>query len=327
MQIRFLTASDIETLADISDLTRWVEMAMIASSNGEAILPLRQGMAIAQDIGTIGMMPGYLASEHAAGVKLVSLVPPAARKGSSHLGLFVLYDDAGLVPISILDGSHVTAIRTAAASAVATSVLARKDARVLAVLGAGEQGVSHVRAMASIRPLSHIRLWNRPGNADKVGAVGAKLNAEGLPVRIVDTVAEAVESADIICTTTGAAEPILFGDQVAAGAHVNLVGSSHAGAREADTNLLLKARIFLDYERSARAQAGELIKAIEDGDLSWDDIAGEIGRVLDGRLSGRQNDEQITIYKSLGIAAQDIVTAKRLFVRACERGIGQVVTF
>lgn len=325
MKLRCLDAKVIDSLVDQSALIEWMREAMIAVSEDQAILPLRRGMAVSESVGAIGMMPGYLASERSAGVKLVSLVPPEARKGSSHLGLMVLYDEEGLMPIALLDGAHITAIRTAAASAAATNELARQGASSLAILGAGEQAKSHILAINEIRDLQLIRVWNRPSGRDNLLRLVEECRAMGLPVEPAETVREATLGSDIVCTTTSAPEPILFGDDVSEGAHVNLVGSSHAGAREVSSDLLVKSKIFIDFEASARDQAGELLKAIEDGDLAWSDVRGEIGEVMSGGLKGRSDETEITLYKSLGIAAQDIITARRIFERANKTATGKVV--
>lgn len=327
MQIRCLDAQAIDQLVSLDDLISWVREAMIATSKRQIELPLRQAMKISDVLGAIGMMPGYLETEAAAGVKLVSLVPPSKRKGSSHLGLMVLYDADGLVPKAILDGAHITTIRTAAASAVATDLLARKDAKTLAIFGAGEQALSHVRALSHIRDIQDIRIWNRSTVSGKLADLIQTLKADGFPARPVETVQQAAKGADIICTVTGAAEPFLFAEHIDPGAHVNLVGSSHSQAREVGTGLLQLGPTFLDFEPSARAQAGEIIAAVEEGVLTWQDIAGEIGDVLSERTAGRANAEQVTIYKSLGIASQDIITANRVYHLAVNQETGQSIYF
>ena len=322
MKLRFLATNDIDQLSSKQDLFDWVKEALVETALGNATLPLRQGMHIDPDIGTIGMMPGHLKSANAAGVKLVSLVPPHRRRGSSHLGLMILYDDDGLVPIAILDGAHITAIRTAAASAVATDVLARKDAKTLAILGTGEQAHSHIDALMRVRPFEQIMVWGR--SLEKAQALCEKFRGTDVTIAPTDHCEAAVSDADVICTVTGSPAPVLPGELVRPGCHVNLVGSSHANACETDTALLVKSDIFLDYEGSARAQAGEILKAVADGDLAWNDIKGEIGHVISGNIQGRISSDQITVYKSLGIAAQDIVTARRVYDKAVENGLGQV---
>ena len=323
MELLIISKSLANQLSSVDELYKWVKESLVETALGNATLPLRQGMQIDADMGTIGMMPGHLKSANAAGVKLVSLVPPHRRRGSSHLGLMVLYDDDGLVPIAILDGAHITAIRTAAASAVATDVLARKDSKTLAILGTGEQAHSHINALMRVRPFKQIMVWGR--SLEKAQALCEQLEIQGVSFIPTDRCEVAVSVADVICTVTGSPAPVLPGELVRPGCHVNLVGSSHANACETDTALLLKSDIFLDYEGSARAQAGEILKAVADGDLAWNDIKGEIGHVLTGNIRGRTSSDQITVYKSLGIAAQDIITARRIYDQAITSGLGQVV--
>jgi ornithine cyclodeaminase len=310
------------TLAPPADLIVWMREAMQLVSARDVELPLRRGMALPDGAGAIGMMPGFVGGEiHSAGVKLVSLVPPERRMGSSHLGLMVLYDADGLVPQAILCGATVTAIRTSAVTAVATDALARENARVLAVLGTGEQAEAHVAALRQVRPFDDIRLWDRD-----VSSPRAIRLAEQTGARLHARFEDAIAGADVICTTTSAREPILPGALLEPGMHVNLVGSSAADAREADDEVVARSRFFIDYRPSTMDQAGELLHAIAAGRVTEDHIVGEIGEVLAGSSVGRTSAEDITLYKSLGVAAQDIVTARHIFHLAEQKGLGMVAT-
>lgn len=313
----------IRQLATPALLREWVIEALIESAHRRAVLPLRRSLDISPEIGAIGMMPGFLSSIDSAGVKLVSLTPPENRLGSSHLGLIILYDAKGLVPIALLDGSEITALRTAAASAVATDHLARHDATNLTIIGTGEQALSHANALAAIRPLQQITIWGR--SHENAARLAEKLAIPDVKIRTATSVVEALESADIVCTVTASADPILPGKVVPAGCHVNLVGSSHAGARETDSELLSKSRIFVDYEPSARAQAGEVLHAVKNGEYDWNQIQGELGFVLDGSIPGRQRDSDVTVFKSLGIASEDIITARKIYEIAKSKGLTQFV--
>ena len=318
-QLRIIDAATIRELAPPATLISWMREAMVAVSRREVELPLRQAMHLPDGAGGIGMMPGFVGGEiQAAGVKLVSLVPPDRRKGSSHLGLMVLYNGDGLVPQAILCGATVTSVRTSAVTAMATDALARPDANSLAVLGAGEQGEAHVRALQQVRSFTDIRIWDR--RIEKAQQVAQRQGG-----RAVASLAEAVDGADVICTVTSARDPILLGAQVAAGSHVNLVGSSFPDAREVDDDLVARSRFFIDYLPSTMAQAGEFLHALNAGLITEAHVAGEIGAVIDGTVRGRQSADEITIYKSLGVAAQDIVTARRVLDLACKAGLGTVV--
>jgi ornithine cyclodeaminase len=314
--LRVIDAETIKRLAPPVKLIGWMREAMQLVSARDVELPLRRGMALPDGAGAIGMMPGYVGGEiAAAGVKLVSLVPPDRRKGSSHLGLMILYDADGLVPKAILCGSTVTAIRTAAVTAVATDALARADARSLLILGAGEQAEAHIEVLRLVRPFDDIRVWaRRPDQAETL--------AQKMGVSVARDLSSATRSADVICTTTAAKEPVLFGADVRRGTHVNLVGSSAADAREVDDELVAKSRFVVDYRPSTLDQAGEFLHAINAGVIDENHIVGEIGEVLSGKIAARQSAADITVYKSLGVAAQDIVTAHNVVALALAEDAG-----
>lgn len=320
--MRILDATMIRSLALPERAIEWMRDAMTTVSARNVELPLRQAMKLPGDYGAIGIMPGYVGGDvHSAGVKLVSLVPPHRRKGSSHLGLITLYDGDGLVPSALLCSATITAIRTAAATAVATDILARKDATSLLIMGNGEQAEAHITAPRCIRPFTDIRIWARNPDSPAALALAEKYNA-----RLTPDLDQALCDVDVVCTVTSATEPILFGERLKPGMHLNLVGASTSNAREADDEVVRRSRYFVDYVPSALAQAGELLHAIENGVVAQDQIEAEIGSVLSGQSPGRQTPQDITVYKSLGIAAQDIIAARKTFELAERSGLGQVVT-
>lgn len=316
-EIRVLDAPTIRRLCTPADLVAWMRTAMRAVSDGEVELPLRRGIRLPGGLGAIGMMPGFVGGDvMAAGVKLVSLVPPERRKGSSHLGLLVLYDADGLVPRALLCGATVTALRTAAVSALATDALARADARILTICGAGEQADAHIEMVADVRAFDEIRVWAR--RKDAAVALAAR---HGGIVRAVENLDAAVAGADVICTVTAAREPFLLARHLAPGVHVNLVGASGMDAQEAEAPVVTAGRFFVDFIPSALDQASELAAAAGQGGAA-ELIAAELGQVLADPALGRRSPGDITVYKSLGVAAQDIVTASELVRRADERGEG-----
>ena len=318
--LRIIDAATVRRLAPPEKLIAWMKPAMVSTSRRAVELPLRRGMVLPGGLGVIGMMPGYVGEDTAsAGVKLVSLVPPERRRGSSHLGLMVLYDADGLVPQAILCGATVTALRTAAVSALATSVLARPEASVLAILGAGEQAAAHIPALMAVRRFKKIVIWAR--RREQADALAASLQ---IPAELVvaSSVQEAVAAADVVCTLTSSREPILQGEWLAPGAHINLVGSSSADAREADDAVVQRSRFFVDYIPSTLDQAGEFLHAKNAGLVDDSHIVAELGAVLEGTAEGRRHAEEITVYKSLGIAAQDVVTAREVYRAACAGNLG-----
>lgn len=323
LPIRVLGARDIHDLLSYEHCIAAVERAMVETSAGRAILPLRQVMGTPGGAGRFGMMPGALRGDGSFGIKLISLYPGNPAMGlSSHLGLFVLFEAAHGRPRAILEAGALTAIRTAAASAVATRHLARKDARRLAIIGTGEEAASHLQAIPIVRDIAEVAVWGR--NPDKVRAFVAR-HGEKIAIRPAISVADAVRGADIICTVTAARGPILFGHMLEPGQHVNLVGASTANTAEADGELVRRSRFFVDSRTSAMAEAGELLGAIADGLVDENHIRGEIGAVIAGDLPGRQGDDDITVYKSLGIATQDVAAAAEVLRLAEAADVGQWV--
>jgi ornithine cyclodeaminase len=325
MEIRILRADDVRRFLPMGECIALMERTMIAVSAGRAVVPLRSIMVMPGDRGMLGNMPGYLAEPECFGVKLVSLIPrnqPPLH--SSHLGLVILFEAEHGRPVALLDGAQITAVRTAAASALATTWLARSDAGDLALLGAGEQAQSHLAAMSCVRVLRRVRVWTRdPDKARKFArAEGAR---HGMEIEVSDSVEAAVRGADIVCTLTKAREPILKGPWLAPGVHVNVVGSSVATAAEVDTDAVVRSRFFVDLRDSTVHEGGEYLRALTEGAISAAHILGEIGEVAAGTVPGRRAQSDLTMYKSLGIAAQDLAAGYHVFERAAAAGAGQLI--
>ena len=291
-----------------------VHDAMIAFSRGEtrqllrSILPLSEGRLF-------GVMPGALHADGPFGAKLISVFQDNAAKGrQSHQGVVVLFDPETGAPVCVVHAGEITAIRTAAASAVATDALARQDARRLAILGTGEQAGSHARAICKVRDIAAIAVWGRSPERAR-GFTAAMQSELGVPMTAFADAAAAVGNADIICTVTAAAEPILRGAWVMPGAHVNIVGSGYAGPVEVDNDLVARSRFFVDSREGVLSQGAEFLAAKAAGLIDDDHIAGEIGEVLAGTVPGRCTEAEITAYKSLGHIVQDLATAWALYER------------
>ena len=289
-----------------------VRKAMIAFSKGQtkqllrSLLPLSEGRIF-------GIMPGAMGANAPFGAKLISVFHDNFAKGiQSHQGVVVLFDPESGAPVCMVHAGEITAIRTAAASAVATDALARRDARRLALLGYGEQAATHARAIGKVRRIESVAVWGR--SMDRAKAFAGKMQAElGIPVSAIPTVREAVAEADIICTLTASHDPILKVEWVRPGTHVNAVGSSYAGPAEIDNDLVVRSRFIADSREGVLQQGGEFLRAKQAGLIGDDHIAGEIGQVLAGDLAGRRSDEEITVYKSLGHVVQDLATAWALY--------------
>lgn len=292
-----------------------VRQAMADFSADGRPQPLRSIFEIAP-ARLFGLMPGTLAAPHGFGAKVLSVFADPAQPGrATHRGVVVLFDrDSGQVSC-IADAGEVTEIRTAAASAVATDALARADARTLAVFGCGAQAASHIRALSRVRRLERILVWGR--SAERAAHFAERMEREiGSAVMPVAEGREAAFAADIICTVTSSQTPVLLGEWVQRGTHVNIVGSSHPGPVEIDHALVQASRFIVDSRRSALAAAAEFLRAKEAGLVDDGHIAAEIGEVLLGRIQGRRSPDEVTVYKSLGHVVQDLAAVSYLHARA-----------
>jgi ornithine cyclodeaminase len=326
-EVLVIDGRTVEALLPLADCIELMARTMAAVSHGAAELPLRTVMRLPESGNFLGLMPGYLADPAGLGVKIISIFPGNAALGlPSHLGGVIMFEPETGRPVALIDAASVTAIRTAAASAAATRVLARADAGDLAILGAGEQASRHLDAMALVRRLRRVRIWNR--SRERAAALAeAAAPRLGLAIEVADSVEQAVAGADLICTTTGAIEPLLHGRWIADGAHINLVGFTVGGPGEVDTDTIARARYFADVRQAALAAAGELKQAIASGRVSEAHLLGEIGEVIAGSISGRTGPDEITIYRSLGSAAQDVAAGTEVYQRAKAAAMGVAAPF
>ena len=316
--MKVIGAAAVEALLPVADCVEVMDVAMRALSNGQVLSPLRTVLPLV-GANAMGVMPGAMLEHGVFGTKVLALYPGNGALGlPSHAGVVIVFDAASGSPLAVIESNSLTAIRTAAASAVATRVLSRANSQVLALLGTGHQALWHVHALRTVRTFTRLQVWGRSaaGMARFVEHLGA---LRGVEVVLCDIAREAVHGADVVCTVSAAREPILFGEWLQAGQHVNLVGASVAAAREADVEVVRRSRFFVDARASAAVQAGEWRQALADGLVNESHMLGEIGEVLLGRVAGRLADGDITVYKSLGHTAQDMAAAKAVV----ERSLGQ----
>lgn len=302
--------------------------AMRATAAGRTIQPPRWMVDLPGGSGNlIGLMPSYMAEPGGIAAKVTVVYPANHALGlQSHQGIVVLFELEHGTPIAILHGGEITAIRTAAASGLATRALARPDARHLAVLGYGEQAVQHIRAIMLVRPITSVSVWGR--SPDKARAFADRWSGDlGIAIRPAESVAAAVANADIICTVSAAPSPVLTGAMVPAGCHLNIVGSSSARHAEIDGEVLRRARVFVDLRSAVEANGGDVRQAIAEGIIDADHILGELGEVLGGTCPGRTDPHDITLYKSVGIPVQDLACAIDIVRRAIEQGLGTSAPF
>ncbi len=313
--LAFYGPEEVRTGLDYDGCIAAVRTAMADFSAEDRPQPLRSIVEIAP-AKLFGLMPGTLAAPRGFGAKVLSVFTDPAHPGrSEHRGVVVLFDRESGHVACIADAGEVTAIRTAAASAVATDALARPEACTLAIFGCGTQAASHIRALIRVRRLQRILVWGR--SAARAAEFAERMRREvELDVTAIADGREAACCADIICTVTGSSTPVLLGEWVRPGTHVNVVGSSHPGPVEIDHALVEASRYIVDSRRSAMAAASEFLLAREAGVVGDSHIVAEIGEVLLGRIPGRRSSEEITLYKSLGHIVQDLAAVSYLHARA-----------
>ena len=313
MEPLFVNKEKIASLLPMEECIEVMEKMFRSLAAGECLQPLRNIMRLPDGSGVLGMMPGHAAKLGVMGIKVISVFHANREAGfPSHQGIVMLFDAKNGQPLMLFDALEITAIRTAAASAVATKLLSRENSSTLAIIGSGEQAKRHIEAMLLVRNIKQINLWSRNENNAKhlVNELSAEYN---IPIHIKKNVQQAVEHADIICTVTASKEPVVMGDWIAAGTHINAVGSSTASSRELDTTAIVRSKLFTDRYESLFNEAGDFLIPKKEGAITDEHVKAEIGEVLSGTKKGRENDEEITVFKSLGIAAEDIFSAYHIY--------------
>ena len=311
-----VTHADVVRLLPMPRCIDLMEGVLRALANGEATLPLRTVIPLPANRGMFASMPAVLHQPDAIGIKVITVYP--GNDGTaydSHQGAVLLFEpDHGRL-VAVMDASSITAIRTAAVSGLATRLLAQPDASELAILGSGVQASTHLEAMRAVRPIARVRVWSRHRpHADAFAA--RESTRHGVRLDVMSSAREAVAGAQIICTTTSAREPVLFGDWLEPGMHINAVGASTRASRELDGEAVRRSTLFVDRRESALNEAGDFLLARAEGLIADDHIAGELGDVALGRLAGRSAAREITLFKSLGLAVEDVAAAHHIHAAA-----------
>jgi ornithine cyclodeaminase/alanine dehydrogenase-like protein (mu-crystallin family) len=318
-----LTRADVEALLDLDRLVDAVAAAMVDLSRGRASMPPRVAATVAEHRAVLAAMPAFLPSAGALTTKLVSLFPGNTDRPTHH-AVICCFDPGNGTPLALMDGSHITATRTAAGSALATRMLARAGSTVVSVIGTGVQGRAHARALGRLPGIELVQVAGRDGM--KVAALAEDLAGSGIPARAVASVEEAVRSADVVCAATHADEPVVRREWLRPGTHVNSVGYNLYGAGEVDIPTIRDALVVVESRPDALAAppsgAVELHRAIDAGVVGPDHIHAEIGEVVAGDRPGRADDEQLTLYKSVGVAVQDAAAAALVLEAARSHGVG-----
>jgi alanine dehydrogenase len=325
MKIRILSAADVRQAATMADAIRAVKEAYIQLSLHQAVVPLRTPVPVDKHDGVSLFMPAYLAASDALGAKIVSVFPKNLDRGLPLIhAVVVVLDAATGQPAAVIDGTYLTALRTGAASGVATDLLARKDARVAAIFGAGAQARTQLEAICTVRAID--KVWVYDAAQDRASAYVEEMQVRGHPfpadISLAGSPAQAVTEADVICTATTSLTPVFSDADLKPGVHINGIGAYTPEMQEIPAATVARARVVVDARTASLAEAGDLIIPLESGLITEASIHGEIGEVAAGRISGRQSEDEVTFFKSVGVAVQDVAVADLILRRAQELGLG-----
>jgi alanine dehydrogenase len=325
MDLRVLSAQDIDAAITMADAIEAVRSGFAQLSAGRAVVPLRTSLSTAA--GTSLFMPAYLGDSETTVLKLVSVYPDNPSLGlPTILALVAVVDGRTGRPLALMDGTYLTALRTGAASGVATDLLAREDSSVLALFGAGVQGRSQLEAVCAVRPIEEVKVFDPDQEAAR-RLVEETAGRGPVPHRIliVTSPTEAVLDADVVVTATTSQQPVFDGADVGPGTHVNAIGAYTPETRELDEELVRRAKIVVDTREGCLAEAGDLIMPLRAGLISEADIHAELGEIIRGLKPGRENESEITLFKSVGTAVQDAAVARAALDRAEQKALGTIV--
>ena len=321
-RLRFLSAHDVVLALPMKEAILAMKEAFRQLSAGEAVAPPRVHIAAASPAGDVLFMPAYIPAAGRMGLKIVSLFGENAARGLPRLHALVVVLDAGTgVPLAVMDGTSLTALRTGAASGAATDLMARPEGSVAAIFGAGPQARTQLEAVCAVRPIRLVRVFDmsRPRAESLAREMRASL---GIPVEAARSPAEALAGAEIVCTATTAAEPVFADRDLAPGAHINAVGSYKPSVREVPGETVCRARVVVDYRPAALAEAGDLLIPIGQGLVAGAPAYAELGEIVAGLRQGRGSADEITLFKSVGVAVQDLAAADRALANAERLGLG-----
>ena len=326
MRTLLVSHRDVAGLLPMPECIDAMADAFRALAIGDALLPLRQVISLPNSRNLLALMPGQLGinsrDRSAVGAKVITVFPGNETTPlDSHLGVVLLFEAEMGRLLAIIDASSVTAIRTAAVSGVATKLLSNPDAGDLAILGAGVQAMTHLEAMRAVRTIRRARVWSR--TAQRCTRFAEKAwKRFGVAVEVAESAEACARGADLICTVTASREPVLRGAWVAEGAHINAVGASLPVARELDSALVARSRVYVDRRESALAEAGDILIPMAEGAFNADHILGDLGEVLMGAVAGRESRGEVTLFKSLGLAIEDLAAARHIYEKGVALGTG-----
>jgi len=325
-RLRFLSGQDVARALPMRDAVEAMKEAFRQISAGEAVVPPRTHIAVASPPGDALFMPAYVPATRRMGLKIVTLFGDNVARGLPRIqALVIVLDAATGSPLAVMDGTSLTAIRTGAASGAATDLLARPDANVAAIFGAGPQAQTQLEAVCVVRPIRRAMIFDP--SAGRAEALAREMAPRlGIAVLAARSPAEALAGADIVCTATTSVEPVFADRDVAPGTHINAVGSYKPTVREIPAETVRRARVVVDHRPAALAEAGDLIIPMEQGLIEKDHIYAELGEIIAGLKKGRESPEQVTLFKSVGVAVQDIAAANQVLAGAERLNLGTDLT-
>lgn len=323
---RLLNEAQVKSLLPMSDLVQAMEDALARFSAGDVLQPVRTVLTVGPTRAYFGVMPAYMPQPARLGAKLVTVFNGNEARGlPSHLATILLLDpDTGAL-VALMDGRYITEARTAAVSAVSARHLALPRAGTLAIIGTGVQARSHLEALAEVRPLAEVRVWS-PRASSRDRFVAEMAPHARAPLRAAASAEDAIRGANLIVLATSSTSPVVDDAWVADGAHVVSVGACRPDQREMDPRLVARARLYVDSRAAALVESGDVVMGIREGHFTDAHLAGEVGQVVLGRAPRRGSDTEVTVFKSLGMAVEDVVAADLVYRRAVERGAGAELT-
>jgi len=328
MKLLMLSAQEVRKAVPMAEAIEVVKGAFAQLSTGKAVVPLRTQLPVERHEGITLFMPAYLSETDDLGVKIVSVFSRNPDKGLPTIFAIVIAVDAATgCPVAIMDGTYLTALRTGAASGAATDLLARRDAEVVAIFGAGAQARTQLLAVCEVRDIK--RVWVYDVARERAEAYVEEMRGQGrIPadIRVASSPSEAVREADIICTATTSSTPVFDGNDLKPGVHINAIGSFTPQMQEVDETTVRRAdKIVVDSREACLAEAGDLIIPIQKGIITEADIYAELGEIAAGLKPGRERDDEITYFKTVGNAVQDVSVARRVLEKARQLGLGKEV--
>ena len=321
-----LSEAEVRRVLPMRDLIETMERALVEFSAGRVQQPLRSVLQVGPAHAFFGVMPAFIPANGALGTKLVTVFGSNAAIGlPTHLATIVMLDAATGQLLAVMDGRYVTEARTAAVSAVSVKLLARPDAATLALIGSGVQARSHLEALGHVRSLREVRVWSPRGESRRAFVSDMQPQSRA-PIAEAASARDAVAGADLVVLATASREPVIFADWIGAGTHICAVGACRPDQREMESRLVRRARVFVDSRTAALAEAGDLVIPINEGTITAAHIAGELGQLAGGQVTGRSSGDEVTIFKSLGLAVEDVAAADLVLARAKAQGLGRPLT-